>query len=243
MRTQAELYRFHCANLREVTRGLERVEPNARRAISSRDEATLHALIRLYALLLGAWAECRLKKLLYEPSGFDAAERTRIRALPDQHSRWNVTVEIAFRKRFNLPHAAISSTTIPFTAAARYSECQLLLQDQLRPVIELRNKFAHGQWAYLLNNNEDDVSTAQMGAFKQENLMTLQCKRDLINHLAALINDLVVSVAFDRDFDAHYVRIAHTRSRLSTQAYSDYANRLRARYSRGKVLRKTKGSP
>ena len=242
MRTESELYRFHSANLREVSRAIERVEIAARRAIATVDEVTLRALIRLYALLLGAWAECRLKKLLYEPSGFDQGDRTKIQEVSDQHGRWRTTVEMSFRKRFNLPHAAINSNTIPFTAAARYTECQQLLQDQLRPVIELRNKFAHGQWAYLLNNDENDVSSAQMAAFKQENLMTLQFKRDLINHLAALINDLVVSVVFDRDFDSHYARIAHTLSRLAHQRYVDYANRLQARHSRGKILRKAAGT-
>jgi hypothetical protein len=103
MKTESELYCFHCANLREVARGIERVEIAARRAIATVDEVTLHALIRLYALLLGAWAECRLKKLLYEPSGFDQADRAKIRAVSDQHGRWRATVEYLFESDSRLP--------------------------------------------------------------------------------------------------------------------------------------------
>ena len=237
MRTIDDLYRFHCENLRQVSLGMGRVERSTRRAIAQRDEPTVHALIRLYALLLGSWSECRLKKLLYEKGGFSDDERTTIRSIADQHGRWTRTVEIAFRKRFNVPNAAIIPPAIPFTAAARYAECQKLLHDDLRPVIELRNKFAHGQWAYLLNNDEEDVSTAQMASFKMENFMTLQFKRDLINHLASVINDLVISIAFDRDFDAHYKFIADATVRLQTHDYSSYAARLQARHARGKSLR------
>lgn len=239
MRTRAELYKFHCENLRQVSRGIARVELAARRAIATNDDLTLFALIRLHALLLGTCAECRLKKLLYEASGFSDDDQLQIRAIDNQHQRWMAAVERAFRKRFKLPHAAISATTIPFTAAARYAECQRLLEDELRPVIELRNKFAHGQWAYLLNNSEDDVSTAQIAAFKNENLLTLQLKRALIDDLARVINDLIVSVAFDRDFDTHYKRIAHTSMRLKRQDYSDYVNRLLDRHARGKAIHRT----
>lgn len=243
MRTRGELYRFHCANLREVSRGIERVELAARRAISIHDEHTLGALVRLHALLLGTWAECRLKKLLFEPSGFSDVEQIQVRAAANEHQRWTTAVELAFRKRFNLAHAPITAMTIPFTAASRYAECQRLLEDELRPVIELRNKFAHGQWAYLLNNQEDDVSTLQMAAFKKENLLTLQFKRELIDALARVINDLVVSVAFDRDFDRHYRRIADTSMRLRRQGYADYAKRLQSRYARGKQFRERNRNP
>jgi hypothetical protein len=242
MRTTEDIYRFHCENLRQVSLGMGRVERSTRRAVAQNDEPTVHALTRLYALLLGTWSECRLKKLLYEKGGFSDDERTTIRSIAHQHGRWIRAVEIAFRKRFKVPNAVLTPPAIPFTAAARYTECQRLLRDDLRPVIELRNKFAHGQWVYLLNNEEDDISTAQMASFKKENFMTLQFKRDLINHLASVINDLVISMAFDRDFDAHYRFIADARTRLETHDYNSYATRLRARHARGKSLRTHQGA-
>jgi hypothetical protein len=238
MRTRSELYQFHCENLREVSRGIERIQLAARHAIAVQDDYTLSALIRLHGLLLGTWAECRLKKLLYEKSGFTDSERTQIRTMENQYQRWTKTVDLAFRKHFDLSDAAINATTIPFSAAARHAECLRLLKDELRPVIELRNKLAHGQWVYLLNSSEDEVNASQIAALKKENLLTLQFKRDLIDHIAKLINDLVVSVSFDRDFDTHYRQIADTSARLKTQNYANYAVRLQQRRAHGTMSRK-----
>jgi hypothetical protein len=234
MRSQSELYRFHCENLRRVSTGMDRIAAASRRAIATSDSTTLTSLIRLYALLVGTWAECRLKKLLYEPSGFSNADRAVIRGGMPQYDKWCTTVELAFRKHYGVKNAELNSSSLPFTAAARYAESLKLLKTELRPLIELRNSFAHGQWAYFLTNDEEDVNTDQMSAFKKENLLTLQYKRDLLTHLADLVNDLVVSKAFDRDFDFHYKLIAHARDRLANQDYSEYEVRLRDRYSRGR---------
>src|SRR5690606_26023421 len=138
-----------------------------------------------------------------------------------------------FRKRFAITKAAIVAPAVPFAAAARFKACVELLQNDLKPIIELRNKFAHGQWAYLLTNDEQDVNSMQMAAFKKENFMTLQLKGDLVEHLANILNDLVVSTAFDRDFDRDYDRIEACRSRLRVQCFTDYRRRLQERYKRG----------
>ena len=230
MRSQSDLYRFHCENLRRVSTGVDRIASASRRAIATSDSTTLESLIRLYALLVGTWAECRLKKLLYEPS----ADRAVIRGVMPQYDKWCMTVELAFRKHYDVKRAALNSSSLPFTAAARYAESLDLLKTELRPLIELRNSFAHGQWAYFLTNDEEEVNTDRMSAFKKENLLTLQYKRDLLTHLADLVNDLVVSKAFDRDFDFHHKLIAHARDRLAKQEYSAYEVRLRDRYSRGR---------
>lgn len=65
MKTPDKLYKFHVANLREVDRAMEKIARSLRLAIKTEDDLTTSAFMRLYALLLGAWAECRLRKLLY----------------------------------------------------------------------------------------------------------------------------------------------------------------------------------
>lgn len=235
MLSDTDLYRFHCANLNQVGLGLERVALVTRRSIAVSDQTTTSTMTPLYALLLGAWAECRLKKLLYESSGFDKSTRDEIRSLSTQSLKWKTSVEKAFRKRFKVLKAPISKSNVPFTTAARYKECQELLDNDLSPIIELRNRFAHGQWVYPLTNDEEKVNNLQIAAFKKENLLTLQYKKSLISNLANLVNDLVASAAFDRDFDKHYNLISQTRTRMQKQTYSTYVDRLKQRHAKGKA--------
>jgi hypothetical protein len=234
MKSPEKLYSLHADNLRTVDRGLARVGRACRRAISRGDEKSVACFILVYALLLGAWAECRLRKLLYEPSGFDQGEREAIGCKRTELGRWQAAVELAFRRQYKIPKAILTPDTLDHSAHRRYTDLIDLLCTNLRPVIELRNKLAHGQWAYPLNNAGNDVAQEQMKALRCENLLSLQYKKTLLKHLAEAINDLAVSrPAFERDFDARFRGIVATKRDLVTRNYETYAAKMRGKYLRG----------
>ena len=106
MRTSQELYKYHVANVKCLTPALDRIALTVRSAIASSDHKTLNAFIPLDMLLLGAWAECRLRKLLFEPNTFDDADRSRVEQRPSHFEKWRKAVEIAFRKHYSIPKAS-----------------------------------------------------------------------------------------------------------------------------------------
>jgi uncharacterized protein with von Willebrand factor type A (vWA) domain len=115
-----------------------------------------------------------------------------------------------------------------------------MLTNDLRPIVQLRNKLAHGQWVYPLNDAGKDIAQAQMDALRVENLLSLQFKKSLISALSDAIHDLVVSrPTFERDFDRHFRVIVETRRNLQTREYSSYAKVLRDKYKRGKTKKPT----
>lgn len=233
MRNSQELYKYHVANVKRVTPALDRIALTVRSAIASQDHKTLAAFLPLYMLLLGAWAECRLRKLLFEPNTFDDADRSSVEQRTSHFEKWQKVVEIAFRKHYSIPKASLAHT-LPFTAAARHEEIDRLLTSDLRPVIEMRNRLAHGQWEYLLNNSGNDVSSELMKAIRTENLLTLQFKKSLLGTLLDVVQDLVVSKAtFERDFDTRYRHISEMRRNLKTRKYSEYAQALIEKRKRG----------
>jgi hypothetical protein len=58
-----------------------------------------------------------------------------------------------------------------------------MLAKDLSSIIELRNKLAHGQWVYPLNNDSNDVAQEQMDALRVENLLSLQFKNGCTFHV------------------------------------------------------------
>ncbi len=238
MKPLKKLYEFHVANLQEIDRAMERVARSLRAAISQGDEITVSSFMRLYALLLGAWAECRLRKLIYEPKGFDDSERDTIRAENTQLKRWQKAVEVAFRRQYKIPKAPITSNVLPHSAHSRYVALSEMLVRDLGSIIELRNKLAHGQWVYPLNKDGNDVAQEQMDALRVENLLSLQFKKRLLESLSAIIHDLVVSKpTFERDFDNHFRIIVETRRNLQNRDYETWAQSMRQKYQRGKAKR------
>lgn len=227
MVSDSKLYKFHVANTWSVEIALGNTALSVRRAISEENISATESFVRLYALLLGAWAENRLKKLLFEKNGFSAEERSRVIALTTHFEQWQRVIELAFRKHYHVPNAALSDFTLPFTAFARYQSLIEILDNDLKPIIEIRNKLAHGQWVYPLNSEGTDVEENKYLLLNKENLPSLQYKKNLISSLSDIVHDLVVSLpTFERDFDKNYKKITNTRNNLKNRSYEKYAKLL-----------------
>ena len=234
-----KLYRFHVENLRAINSGLKRVARPLLASIAQGDNKCTDAYVRLYALLLGAWAECRLTKLLYEPLAFTADERLRLNKYSTHYKRWQNVVELAFRKHYNVPKAELTSMRLGHTTFFRYSTLVDLLSNDLKETITLRNKLAHGQWAYPLTDDGQSVAQEQMDLLRKENCLSLQLKRRLLEYLLDIVNDLTVSKkTFDRDFDKHFHCIEELRQQLKNRSYSEFENRIHVRYIRGQQKRR-----
>lgn len=236
MKPPQKLYQFHVANLQEIDRAMERIARSIRLAVSQSDEITISSFIRLYALLLGAWAECRLQKMLYEPKGFNDLQRAGINSEKTQIQKWEKAVDFAFRQQYKIEKAPLSENVLLHSAFSRYTTILEMLRNDLGSIIELRNKLAHGQWVYPLNSDGNDIAQEQMNVLRVENLLSLQFKKSLIESLSSAIHDLVVSkLTFERDFDDHVRIIVETQRNLKNRDYKAWAQSMRQKYQRGKA--------
>jgi hypothetical protein len=176
-------------------------------------------------------------KLLYEPGAFSAAHRGKIlkeKAL----DRWLCVVETAFRQHHNMPFAELKPPALAATAFARLGVLTHVLTHDLRFVITLRNRLAHGQWRFPLNEDLTDIAQEQMDALRTENILSLKQKADLVGCICDSIHDLVVSrPTFDRDFDGHFRRVEQVRTNVSRKSYARWAKQIQDRYERGREKR------
>lgn len=239
MKTPEQIYRFHVANLRSVGIALDHTARAGRDAIRRRQSSELASFVRAYSLLLGVEAETRLCKLSYERGGFAAEARAAMLTRDTQLERWRATIETAFRMHYHVSHAQLGVLTLPHDAFHRYATLQSIVKDQLGPVIAMRNKLAHGQWAYQLNAEGDDVAQDMFDIMRKETLFSLEQKRHLARHMAAAIHDLVVSPpTFAKDFERHYADFIQTRARLERVDCARWEQSLQARHDRGIAKRR-----
>jgi hypothetical protein len=177
----------------------------------------------MHAFLIGDWAESRLNKLLHEEFGFEEAERAIVQGKKTQLEQWQYSVDIAFRKHQGIKKAPLDARSLGVDYAARRDALQNVLDKELRIVIEIRNKLAHGQWIYPLNNQGTNIESEKFQLINKENLQSLQFKHALIEHLANAVHDLVVSpVAFARDFEKHFAKLLQVRTNLTNKKYEKY---------------------
>lgn len=234
----SKLYKIHVLNLREVESGIVHTERALRADLARQADKSAETHLKILLLLTGAWAECRLKKLLYEPSGFEDADRFAISSGRSQLDWWYASLETGYRKRYNVPKAKLSESTLKATSWMRYCALQSLIHNELKPVIEMRNTLAHGQWARALNSDSTNISSVMMIAIRSENALSARFKRSLIENLSNLIHDLVSSKdAFERDYDVHYKHVVSNRQNLEFRSYESWRRKLVEKYQRGRSAR------
>lgn len=229
-RNPSQIYKCHVENLRELELALKNISRLARETIARRDpENSLRSLLRMYTLLIGVWAECRLQKLLHEEFGFTSAEREQV-SNKKSLNRWEETVDLAFRKHYRIATEPLDEQSLGSQNNDRYIALRNTLADDLKIVIEIRNKLAHGEWINPLNSAGTRLNTDKQRLLNQENLMSLQLKLSLIGHLADIVHDRVVSpVTFERDFDHHYNLLGQVRVNLRKKDYNKYRSQLERR--------------
>ncbi|MEK6418109.1 MAG: hypothetical protein V4801_00735 [Burkholderia gladioli] len=240
--TVEELFKYHTQNLRALKSAKSQIAPLAKAAIATKRSAELSSLLRLYALLIGAWAEVRLLKVVHEPDAFSDAERLLILSEKTQLDQWKMLAETAFRK-----HYVIALPTpinkLPHSARSRFDAISELFDNELSTVITVRNKLAHGQWEYALNGTNDAIEQSIMKELKKENYLSLQFKDDLISCIADIANVLSVSQkAFERDFDQFYSKFEQLRLNLKNRKYSKYEAMLLDRHQDAKKKRSGKSN-
>jgi len=150
--TRSQLYQVHVSNLRTVDSGCTQVYRQLKFCLSSGQTKSYEALLKLSILLVGTWAEVRLLKLLHEPSGFTDADTNAILQKNAKLDQWHFALELAFRHRYKVPKAQLSANSMTITAYSQYCAIRDLLENELRPIVETRNKLAHGQWSRTLEH-------------------------------------------------------------------------------------------
>jgi hypothetical protein len=224
----SKIYTYHVANLRELDVALSNTARLARSAIASGDpQRSLRTLLRMYAFLVGAWAECRLRKLLHEEFGFTVGERAIVEGQRTQLEQWQQSIDLAFRKHHRITRAPLDERVLGVSHAARRAALHDVLNNELRIIIEIRNKLAHGQWIYPFNAEGNAIESDKYVLVNQENLQSLQLKLALLGHLADAVHDLVVSPkTFERDFDTHFRHLYQVRTDLTRRSYAKYESKL-----------------
>lgn len=228
MSASTNMYRYHVKNLKGLEKTIDDIEAVVRDSIRYNDSRkNLKSFNRIYAFLIAAWAETRLNKILYETHTFSETSVQAIKAQNNQLDTWKKAVELAFRQHHSVPRAPLTDRNIGVTHAAKFHALLSILENELKIIIQVRNKLAHGQWLYPLNYEMTEVSEKMCRELNTENFLSLKFKFQIIKHLSDIIHDLVVSQStFDRDFESKFRKLQNAKTNLETRKYADYKTKL-----------------
>lgn len=227
-------YKQHTANLRAVDEAFKEAVAVARSAIRDQKNDLEEAQSKLCGLLLGVWAETRLSKLLNEQNFFADDERDRYFGIDNLFDRWTAVLEHGFRKHYRARQ--LSEASLGHGAFHQFCTLRQHLEFHIKPILEIRNKLAHGQWIYPFASNSPNGEVVQEKylALKNINIHSLNLQYLILKHLSDLIFLLLANkTAFQRDFDNSYSKISDQVRRLESQSYQTYRNKIIQRSQQG----------
>lgn len=123
--------------------------------------------------------------------------------------KWSSLIDYFFKLNyFNNQKRELTEPNLGSTIYHRYNTLHKILNDDISPFIEMRNRISHGQWAVAFNfNNEDknQVLTTHIWKLSKKEIMLL---KSFVTNFPILIKFLVTSKkTFERDFDKYTNRI------------------------------------
>ncbi|ACV78344.1 hypothetical protein [Nakamurella multipartita] len=220
----------HSENLSQVQKTMTQLERQHKQAIRKNDEPAVMALRIVHRLLLGVEAEARLRKIISDPTGFNEREQSAAWDKREQAQRWTFVVELAFRRHYTVPlHDGIDSSTIG-TSFNHYQHIVSTIETSIRPVIEERNKLAHGQWRWQLKSRQEKIFKADAVLMSDMNYSALTARRQYLEAITQLVYILVVSEpTFQRDFNTLTQKMANLTSEMDGNRYQEFAKSIRTR--------------
>lgn len=215
------IYEYLVENLQELDIIMKSVESIVKDGIKKNKESIYKSNTKLYALLLWAWGEARLLKLIHERNIFSDTEKEQILSQKSQISKWELTISIAFDKNKDKYTSVQKDYLID------------MLGKKLKPIIELRNKLAHWQMSKPLNNKNTNINLDYLCVLNQENIKSLKIKRKFLDDLWQMVHNLTISpTTFIRDYEKIYNDMVSRVKELDNIDYTKYISMLKLRWKK-----------
>jgi len=229
---QHDTYLSCVDNLKSVEYAIEDTFSIIKAKISKKQETTDHfdSSIKLLVLQLGIWSEARLNKLLNEYDNnsqkklFTELELKLIKLNKQKIEQWKTIIELSFRKHYGIYIGhELKEENLGLEKFNQYTNIIEIVENHLKSIIEVRNKLAHGQWVCPLNDKGNLSSNSNFQELKNDNIVSLEKKYQILKYLTQTLHDLMISKAtFERDFQKYYKEIDDRRVFLNKHVNKEY---------------------
>ncbi|MGI2107371.1 hypothetical protein ACRN9A_19770 [Shewanella frigidimarina] len=175
---RVEIGKAHSKNRAKIKKAITQLNRSLNQAIKENKKELEHANVRMIIIMYAAYLESTLSYLLYSyETQIKIQSVNYILDKRSEYDRWAGFIEFTFRRNFLAgKRKALNLVNLKHTNFQRYTYITELLDNDVRAIIEIRNKLAHGQWAIAFNSDGDeknkDVTTKLWTLSKKDVLTT-----------------------------------------------------------------------
>lgn len=220
---------LHKQNRQHVRTTITRLECALNLAIRRGEIHSANIQVRCLTILWIAYLEVSLCCILHSANQLTYSERRAIAAKRTLVDKWRSLLDSCFRKYYmSSKQKAFTKLSLGTSHFHRFSELKTLLEDDIAPLIEVRNRLAHGQWHIAFNNEgtckSQDLTSHIWRISKKDTLFM----RSLGHNFVVVMTELTCSRgAFEKKFDGLLRKIEDAREHRQ-EKYDLAMKRLKA---------------
>lgn len=257
---KTDYYEFYQANLKLLECEMDQTKKTAQALIGKKywqknrgycqsmldaTDREIQAATRLYTFLLCSWFEARLNKILYENSSA-AFSKKKIKQLKStmrngsMNQAWRNCFIFAFCKGYGFKYdkkktfSDYSSMLSSGSLAQQNFNNIVSLFDDIDEAITIRNRLAHGQWAFQLNADENKIHSYDF-LTKYDNMQKLDILQQCYTKIAEIINMYVTykdrnvvrtKSNFDQEIQKRIKIVYDKKASIAKKNYESYEQML-----------------
>jgi len=128
--------------------------------------------------------------------------------------KWLLLNEFFFKNKYlRRQDKELNALNLGMTTYSRYKTIVTIIDEDLRPFIELRNKLSHGQWAVAMNvigSNKNQKLTTKIWKLSKKEIMLI---KSLVVNLPCLMKFLITSkMTFEREYDKYIYKLLKAKN-------------------------------
>ena len=199
-----DIAKAHAKNRSKIKQAITQMNRSLNQAIKDNKKELEDANIRMLIILHAAYLESTLPYLLYfYGAQIKMVSVNYILSKPSEYDKWVSFIEYCFRRNFlDGKRRALNLINLKHTNYQRYIYLKETLDNDIRAIIEIRNKLAHGQWAIAFNSEGDSKNqevTSKIWTLSKKDVLAV---RNVVLRFTVLMESLISSGEhFQSSFD------------------------------------------
>ncbi len=190
-----DIAKAHAKNRTKIRKAITQLNRSLNQAIKENKKELENANIRMMMILYAAYLESTLSYLLYfHGAQIKIVSVNYIIEKSTVHDRWHHFIDFCFRRNFlRGKRRALNLVNLKHTNFNRYNYLKSMIDNEIRAIIEIRNKLAHGQWAVAFNSDGDDKNhevTTKIWTLSKKDVMAA---KNIVTKFTEIMDALISS--------------------------------------------------
>jgi hypothetical protein len=202
--TKFEYAKAHAKNRQTIKRAITQVNRSLNTALKENATDLEAVNVRVLIILYAAYLEASLNFIINN-YGAQISDMTKEKVAEQRSEveKWNCLIDELFKRQFlRGKHKPFNLVNLGHTNFNRYVYIKSLLENEIRVVIEIRNKLAHGQWSVAFTNEGDNKNqeiTTKIWTWSKKNVLST---KNVVNNFVKIVDTLAASEeSFKKTFD------------------------------------------